>query len=71
MNTMCREGEELKPFYKGGGGGGGNNCIYKVPSFVVNWSFSNNDLEMEKTHPPYSKCRIKDEYDNVPSKSFK
>ena len=34
-----------------------------------NWSFSNIDLEMEKTHPPCSKCRKKDEYDNDSVKS--
>ena len=33
---------------------GGNNCIYTVTSFVV---ISNIDLEMEKTHPPYSTCK--------------
>ena len=46
------------------GGGGGNNCIYIITSFMVNWRFSNIDLETEKTHPPYSQCRKKDQYDN-------
>ena len=51
INILCREGEEFKPFYEG--------VIVAFSSFVVNWSFSNIDLEMEKTHPPYSKCRRK------------
>ena len=67
INILCREGEELKPFYKRGG----DNLIDTVASFVVNWSFSNIDLEMEKKHPLYSKCRRKDEYDNDWVKSFK
>ena len=64
MNILCREGEGLKQFHEGGG----DNCIYTVTSFVVNWSFSNIDLEMEKTHPPYSKCRKKTSMTTIRSK---
>ena len=56
MNVLCREGEELKPFYRG------EQLHLHGNVFVVNWSFSNIDLEREKTHPSYSKC----EYDNGP-----
>ena len=36
----------------------GNNCIYTVISFVVNWSFSNIDLEMEKNHINFADCFV-------------
>ena len=65
MNILCREGEELIPFY------GGDNCIYTVVSFVVNWSFPDIDLEMEKTHPRFHDAEEEDEYDNDSVKSFK
>ena len=68
MNILCRESEKLKPFYEGGGGG--DNCIYTVTSLVVNWSFWNIDLEMEKTHPRIQNAEEKDEHDNDSVKSF-
>ena len=50
----------------------GEQYIYTAISFVViQWSFSNIDLEIEKTHPPYSWCRRKREYENGSVKSYK
>ena len=66
MNILCIEGEKLKPFYEG------EQLHSHINSFMVNyWSFSNIDSEMEKTYPPYSKCRRKDKYDNDLVQSFK
>ena len=46
INILCTDDEELKPFYRG-------EQLHLHSNFsVVNWSFSNIDLEMEKTHPP-------------------
>ena len=50
---------------------GGNNYIYTLISFVVNWSFSNIDLEIEKTHSCIRNAKEKDKYDNDSVKSFK
>ena len=47
MNILCRENEELEPFYWG------NSCTHTVISFGDHWSFSNIDLEMQKRHPPF------------------
>ena len=65
MNFPCRECEELKSFYEE------NNCNYTAISFVVNWSFSNIDLGMEETHPPYDNAEEKNKYNNDSVKSFK
>ena len=65
MNILCGECEELKPFY------GENNCIHTVICFVVNWSFSKMDLEIEKTHPRIHNAEEKDEYKNDSVKRFK
>ena len=54
INILCREGEELKPFYRGGG-----QFHLHSNFFVVNWPFSNIDLEMEKTHLPVIKMQKK------------
>ena len=51
--------------------GEGDNCIYTVTSFVVNWSFSNIDSEMERTHSRIQNAEEKDEYDNDSVKSFR
>ena len=66
MNILCREGEELKPFY------GENNYIYKVvSSFAINWSFSNIDLEVGKTHSRVHNAEEKDEYNSDWVRSLK
>ena len=47
------------------------HSIYTVTSFVVNCSFSNIDLQVEKTYPRIQNAEEKDEYGNDLVKSFK